>query len=104
MDLAWSSNGYVYHTRLDTARAVPAAALQRTGDNVLALAAALLASARLEQAPDGARQPVFFDVLGLRVLALRAPAAAACAAAATALVLLKVRATAWADTFCDTMR
>ncbi|KPJ00913.1 Endoplasmic reticulum metallopeptidase 1 [Papilio xuthus] len=37
MDLAWSSNGYVYHTRLDTAARVPLAALQRTGDNVLAL-------------------------------------------------------------------
>ncbi|CAH1640024.1 unnamed protein product [Spodoptera littoralis] len=90
VDLAWSSNGYVYHTRLDTAAAVPAAALQRTGDNVLALAAALLASARLDEAADGARQPVYFDVLGLRVLSLRAPAAAASAAAALALVLLKV--------------
>lgn len=37
MDLAWSSNGYVYHTRLDTAARVSPAALQRTGDNVLAL-------------------------------------------------------------------
>lgn len=38
MDLAWSANGYVYHTALDTAARVPPAALQRTGDNVLALA------------------------------------------------------------------
>lgn len=38
VDLAWSSNGYVYHTRLDTADRVPLPALQRTGDNVLALA------------------------------------------------------------------
>lgn len=38
VDLAWSANGYVYHTRLDTADRVPPAVLQRTGDNVLALA------------------------------------------------------------------
>ncbi|CAH2041909.1 unnamed protein product, partial [Iphiclides podalirius] len=37
VDLAWNSNGYVYHTHLDTADRVPLGALQRTGDNVLAL-------------------------------------------------------------------
>lgn len=37
VDLAWSANGYVYHTQLDTAERVPRSALQRTGDNVLAL-------------------------------------------------------------------
>lgn len=37
VDLAWSANGYVYHTRLDTAERAPPGALQRTGDNVLAL-------------------------------------------------------------------
>ncbi|KAL4719922.1 hypothetical protein ACJJTC_008688 [Scirpophaga incertulas] len=37
VDLAWSSNGYVYHTSLDDATRVPPATLQRTGDNVLAL-------------------------------------------------------------------
>lgn len=39
VDLAWSANGYVYHTALDTAERVARAVLQRTGDNVLALAA-----------------------------------------------------------------
>lgn len=38
LDLAWSADGYVYHTRLDAPDRVPPAALQRTGDNVLALA------------------------------------------------------------------
>ncbi|RVE52928.1 hypothetical protein evm_002405 [Chilo suppressalis] len=38
VDLAWSSDGYVYHTRLDDAARVPLPVLQRTGDNVLALA------------------------------------------------------------------
>lgn len=43
VDLAWSANGYVYHTHLDTAENVPLPALQRTGDNVLALTQGALA-------------------------------------------------------------
>ncbi|XP_045777115.1 endoplasmic reticulum metallopeptidase 1-like isoform X1 [Maniola jurtina] len=88
VDLAWSSNGYVYHTALDTAARVPAAALQRTGDNVLALARGLLRSARLEAAVELEEQPVFFDVLGLLVVSARAPAALA----ALLLVLLLLAA------------
>ncbi|XP_047536484.1 endoplasmic reticulum metallopeptidase 1-like [Vanessa atalanta] len=76
VDLAWSSNGYVYHTRLDTASRVPPAALQRTGDNVLALTLGLLSNERLELATERERQPVFFDVVGAFVIAARAPAAA----------------------------
>ncbi|CAG9796008.1 unnamed protein product [Diatraea saccharalis] len=37
LDLAWNADGYVYHTRLDAPDRVPPAAIQRTGDNVLAL-------------------------------------------------------------------
>ncbi|XP_052743938.1 endoplasmic reticulum metallopeptidase 1-like [Bicyclus anynana] len=77
VDLAWSSDGYVYHTRLDAAARVPRAALQRTGDNVLALARAALAGARLERPVEREPQPVFFDVLGVLVVSARAPAAAA---------------------------
>ncbi|CAH2089062.1 unnamed protein product [Euphydryas editha] len=76
VDLAWSSNGYVYHTRLDTAERVVPAVLQRTGDNVLALARGMLASESLERPTERERQPVFFDVLGAFVVAARAPAAA----------------------------
>ncbi|XP_047030872.1 endoplasmic reticulum metallopeptidase 1-like isoform X2 [Helicoverpa zea] len=94
VDLAWSANGYVYHTRLDTAARVPAAALQRTGDNVLALARGLLAGGALDAAPERARLPVYFDVLGRVVLCARAPAALLTALAVLALVLLKLRASA----------
>ncbi|XP_038211457.1 endoplasmic reticulum metallopeptidase 1-like [Zerene cesonia] len=94
VDLAWSSNGYVYHTRLDTAARVPPAALQRTGDNVLALAHGLLSSERLEQAAEHARLPVFFDVLGVLVLLVRAPLAALAALGALALVAASVLADA----------
>ncbi|XP_072943078.1 endoplasmic reticulum metallopeptidase 1-like isoform X2 [Epargyreus clarus] len=91
VDLAWSSNGYVYHTRLDTADRIPAAALQRTGDNVLALAHGLLGGEWLELAAErGASQPVFFDVMGLWVVSARAPAALAAAALTAALVLARL--------------
>lgn len=113
MDLAWSSNGYVYHTRLDTVEQVPKAALQRTGDNVLALAhgtrrrdaprgpkarhspsssAGLLTSEELERPVDPeSRQPVFFDVLGQWVVCARADKAALAAGTALLLVLLRVQ-------------
>ncbi|XP_063830921.1 endoplasmic reticulum metallopeptidase 1-like, partial [Ostrinia nubilalis] len=97
VDLAWSANGYVYHTRLDTAERVPRAALQRTGDNVLALAHGLLASESLESEVDRmSRQPVFFDVLGWVVVSARAPLALALAAGALALLLLRLRLAAGA--------
>ncbi|XP_060805544.1 endoplasmic reticulum metallopeptidase 1 [Amyelois transitella] len=92
LDFAWSANGYVYHTALDTWRRVPAAALQRTGDNVVALARRLLAAPELA-APPAARAPlVYFDVLGVLVLRAAPAAAAALALAAAALVLLNVHA------------
>ncbi|XP_075216314.1 endoplasmic reticulum metallopeptidase 1-like [Lycorma delicatula] len=66
LDFAWSSNGYVYHTRLDNAAQIPLGTLQRTGDNILAL------SVRLATAPELADSSpiyksgniVFFDILG----------------------------------------
>ncbi|CAG9127667.1 unnamed protein product [Plutella xylostella] len=85
VDLAWSSNGYVYHTALDAAARVPAGSLQRTGDNVLALALGMLNHEAMSLPTARAGPGVFFDVAGLRVLQL-APAAAA--AAALALLLL----------------
>lgn len=92
VDLAWSSDGYAYHTRLDTADRVPLGSLQRTGDNVLALARALLASGRLDTGVElTARQPVFFDVLGLLVICARAPQAAAVALAALGIVAVHTR-------------
>ncbi|XP_049877297.1 endoplasmic reticulum metallopeptidase 1-like, partial [Pectinophora gossypiella] len=95
VDLAWSTNGYVYHTHLDTADRVPLGALQHTGDNVLALTHGLLASEKLEFSGDEDEgQPVFFDVLGLFVVCVRPPAAAAAVAATLLLLLLRTRADA----------
>ncbi|KAI8420573.1 hypothetical protein MSG28_009026, partial [Choristoneura fumiferana] len=84
--LTSAANGYVYHTRLDTASRAPPAALQRTGDNVLALARGVLESGRLGSAAGDHGAPVFFDVLGLAVVLLGARAAAAAALALLAAV------------------
>lgn len=65
LDFAWSSNGYVYHTRLDNAAQIPLGTLQRTGDNILAL------TQRLASAPQmfnvsayKTGNLMFFDFLG----------------------------------------
>ncbi|XP_071454875.1 endoplasmic reticulum metallopeptidase 1-like [Hetaerina americana] len=74
LDFAWSSNGYVYHTSLDSAAAVPAGTLQRTGDNILALVRHLTSSPELARSRKKdqnllkAGQPVYFDILGAGVV------------------------------------
>lgn len=51
----------------------------------------MLASESLESEVDEtSRQPVFFDVLGLAVVSVRAPAALLLAALAVSLVVLKI--------------
>ncbi|CAK1550290.1 unnamed protein product [Leptosia nina] len=90
VDLAWNSNGYVYHTLLDTAERVPLGALQRTGDNVLALAHGMLSSEELETAAEQSRQPVFFDIVGRVVVLARAPTAVVAALVSLATVVLKI--------------
>ncbi|XP_066598785.1 endoplasmic reticulum metallopeptidase 1-like [Prorops nasuta] len=66
LDFAWSTNGYVYHTRFDTVDQIPLGALQRTGDNILALTQGILLqhqfSDELKQEYKG--NLVFFDFLG----------------------------------------
>ncbi len=59
-------NGYVYHTKYDTERAIPQGSIQRAGDNVLAMVRHLLNADILSHtatAKDGS--VVFFDLLGL---------------------------------------
>ncbi|XP_063367017.1 uncharacterized protein LOC134655483 [Cydia amplana] len=92
VDLAWSANGYVYHTSLDTADRAPPSTLQRTGDNVQALAKGLLQSGRLSRKVERtAGQPVFFDALGIGLVLLRSHAAVAVAMAAVAAAVLRVK-------------
>ncbi|XP_043681351.1 endoplasmic reticulum metallopeptidase 1-like isoform X1 [Vespula pensylvanica] len=70
VDFAWSSNGYVYHTKFDTVDQIPLGSLQRTGDNILALAQGIMLE---DFMPDRTSQNaveniVFFDFLGAFVI------------------------------------
>ncbi|XP_060528863.1 endoplasmic reticulum metallopeptidase 1-like [Cylas formicarius] len=69
LDFAWSANGYVYHTKFDTIEQIPLGSLQRTGDNILALAKGMAQGhqlANVEQYRAG--NLVFFDFLGAFVI------------------------------------
>lgn len=69
LDFAWSSNGYVYHTKFDAIDNVPLGSLQRTGDNILALAKGMAQGHQLSNVEH--YRPgnlVFFDILGAFVI------------------------------------
>lgn len=69
MDFAWSANGYVYHTKFDTIEQIPLGTLQRTGDNILALARGMAQGHQLSDVEKyRAGNLVFFDFLGAFVI------------------------------------
>lgn len=69
LDFAWSTNGYVYHTKYDNIDQIPLGSLQRTGDNMLALAKGMVNAHELsnvEKYKEG--NLIYFDVLGIFLL------------------------------------
>ncbi|XP_050315595.1 endoplasmic reticulum metallopeptidase 1-like isoform X2 [Anthonomus grandis grandis] len=69
LDFAWSANGYVYHTKFDSIQQVPLGSLQRTGDNILALAKGMAQGHQLSNSDQyRAGNLVFFDFLGAFVI------------------------------------
>lgn len=69
LDFAWSANGYVYHTKFDTIEQIPLGSLQRTGDNILALAKGMAQGHQLSNVESHrAGNLVFFDFLGAFVV------------------------------------
>ncbi|CAH1181734.1 unnamed protein product [Phyllotreta striolata] len=69
LDFAWSANGYVYHTKYDSVEHVPLGSLQRTGDNILALAKGMAQGHQLSNIEEyRAGNLVFFDFLGAFVV------------------------------------
>ncbi|KAJ8960218.1 hypothetical protein NQ318_003942 [Aromia moschata] len=69
LDFAWSANGYVYHTKFDAIEQVPLGSLQRTGDNILALAKGMAQGHQLSNVEKyRAGNLVFFDFLGAFVI------------------------------------
>ncbi|KNC75194.1 hypothetical protein SARC_12275, partial [Sphaeroforma arctica JP610] len=66
VDLAFIANGYVYHTKLDTVDRIPLGAVQRAGENILAMLTGFQSMLQMEDAfKPSTTKPVFFDVLGL---------------------------------------
>ncbi|CAH0550191.1 unnamed protein product [Brassicogethes aeneus] len=69
LDFAWSANGYVYHTKFDSIEQIPLGSLQRTGDNILALARGMAQGHQLSNVEEyRAGNLVFFDFLGAFVI------------------------------------
>ena len=69
MDLAYTANGFVYHTNYDTPEAVTPGSIQRAGDNILALVRDVVNSPFLSDPGEyrhGAM--VFFDFLGVAMV------------------------------------
>ena len=65
MDFAFINNGYVYHTKYDTAKAIPKGSIQRAGENVLGVLKGMSVSPYLENPAEYKHgNLVFFDVLG----------------------------------------
>ncbi|XP_011190310.2 endoplasmic reticulum metallopeptidase 1 isoform X2 [Zeugodacus cucurbitae] len=69
LDLAHSYNGYVYHTKFDSASVIPRGTLQTTGDNILAMARAFSNSSELKDPSRHAKgHNVFYDFFGYFVV------------------------------------
>ncbi|XP_014236089.1 endoplasmic reticulum metallopeptidase 1-like [Trichogramma pretiosum] len=70
LDFAWSTNGYVYHTKFDSIDQIPLGSLQRTGDNILALSLGIVSGNYLadESLQTSEGSIVFFDFLGAFVI------------------------------------
>ncbi|KAB5549202.1 hypothetical protein PHYPO_G00064680 [Pangasianodon hypophthalmus] len=70
IDLAFIENGYIYHTKYDTADRILTDSIQRAGDNILALLKHLVTTETLGD-PSEYRHGsmVFFDVLGVVMVA-----------------------------------
>ncbi|XP_055434122.1 endoplasmic reticulum metallopeptidase 1 isoform X3 [Bubalus kerabau] len=70
IDLAFIENGYIYHTKYDTADRILTDSIQRAGDNILAVLKYLATSDMLASSSKYQHgNMVFFDVFGLFVIA-----------------------------------
>lgn len=65
IDIAYTYNGYVYHTKYDLPRYIPEGCIQRGGENLLGMLTTLANSDKLEN-PGEARlgKMIFFDLFG----------------------------------------
>lgn len=70
IDLAFIENGFIYHTKYDTADRILTDSIQRAGDNILSVLKYLVTSDKLADASEYRHgNMVFFDLLGVIVVA-----------------------------------
>ncbi|CAK6959507.1 endoplasmic reticulum metallopeptidase 1 isoform X2 [Scomber scombrus] len=70
IDLAFIENGFIYHTKYDTADRILTDSIQRAGDNILAVLKYLAMSEKLADSSEYRHgNMVFFDLLGVVVVA-----------------------------------
>ncbi|KAK2819176.1 hypothetical protein Q5P01_024737 [Channa striata] len=70
IDLAFIENGFIYHTKYDTADRILTDSIQRAGDNILAVLKHLVMSEKLADSSKYRHgNMVFFDLLGVVVVA-----------------------------------
>lgn len=70
IDLAFIENGFIYHTKYDTADRILTDSIQRAGDNILAVLRYLVTSEKLADSSEYRHgNMVFFDLLGVVVVA-----------------------------------
>ncbi|KAM4528015.1 endoplasmic reticulum metallopeptidase 1 [Odontesthes bonariensis] len=70
IDLAFIENGFIYHTKYDTANRILTDSIQRAGDNILAVLKHLVMSEELADSSEYRHgNMVFFDLLGVVVVA-----------------------------------
>ncbi|XP_060093352.1 endoplasmic reticulum metallopeptidase 1 [Heteronotia binoei] len=89
IDLAFIENGYIYHTKYDTADRILTDSIQRAGDNILGVLKYLAKSDNLAKSSEYRHgNIVFFDILGMFVLAYPARVGAILNYVITALAVL----------------
>ncbi|XP_062984619.1 endoplasmic reticulum metallopeptidase 1 [Elgaria multicarinata webbii] len=89
IDLAFIENGYIYHTKYDTADRILTDSIQRAGDNILGIIKYLAKSDKLAKSHEYRHgNVVFFDVFGMFVLAYPARVGAIMNYVITALAVL----------------
>ncbi|KAH0628316.1 hypothetical protein JD844_009273 [Phrynosoma platyrhinos] len=89
IDLAFIENGYIYHTKYDTADRILTDSIQRAGDNILGVLKYLATSDKLARSHEYRHgNVVFFDVFGMFVLAYPARVGAIMNYVITALAVL----------------
>ena len=71
LDIAYITNGYIYHTTHDKSEYIPDGTIHRSGLNILALTKALLNADGLKAPLDNERAtPVYFDFLGFQAFSI----------------------------------